>query len=159
MNSLTSNSKIIRATLISYIVLSGIWVLLAIGYIFLALSKPGKGLETGAILAGIVSLIWWIWLWGFKLTVSNEYIEYRDGFFRSSKVYLREIADVKNVSIEWNMFGRKIKIPRINVITHNKIIAMRINPKPFGHRELQEILKLLKRSHDHRQSRWLEESP
>ena len=127
MHTQNSNPKIIRATLSSYIVLSGVWVLLTIGYLFLSLGSPGKNLESGAIIAGGVSLMWWIWLWGFRITISDEYLEYRDGFFRSSKVKFKEIVDIKNVSIGWDILGRKIRIPRINIIllTGNKALRCR----------------------------------
>ena len=71
--------------------------------------------------------MWWIWLWGFRITISDEYLEYRDGFFRSSKVKFKEIVDIKNVSIGWDILGRKIRIPRINIIllTGNKALRCR----------------------------------
>ncbi len=141
MSQQMSNKTITyRATLSSYIALSGIWILLAVGYLFLSIRSPGKGLELGAILAGGVTLIWWIWLSGFKITVSDGCLRYRDGFFRYSKVFLKDVADVKSKNIEWGMFTRKVKIPRIVIFKQNGEVALLINPKPFGRINLQKIL-------------------
>jgi hypothetical protein len=136
----------IRAAPTSYLVLTGIWVLLAIGYLFLSIRSPGENLESGALIAGGVAILWWIWLRGFKITVSEGCLEYRDGFFRSSKIALSEIADVKTESVGWNLLGQKLRIPRITVITRNGEMPIRINPKPFGRLGLQRIMKELKKT-------------
>ncbi len=145
MGSQTSNrSTIIRAAWTSYLVLGGVWILLAIGYLLLGLCSPGKNFESGVLIAGGVATLWFTWLRGFKITISHGCVEYRDGFFRSSKAALNEIADIKNKSKEWNLLGQKIRIPRIMVITKNGEIAMWINPKPFSRLALQRVLKELK---------------
>lgn len=138
-----NRSMTIRATWTSYIVLGGVWILLAIGYLLLCLRSPGKNLEVGALIAGGVAILWLIWLRGFKITVSYGSIEYRDGFFRSSKVDLSEIANIKNESIGWNVLGQRFRIPRIIVTTKNGEVVMQINPKPFGRFALQRILEEL----------------
>ena len=135
----------IRAKWTSYLVLMGIWILLAIGYLFLSIRNPGRGLESGSLIAGGIAILWWIWLRGFKINISDGCLEYRDGFFRSSKISLREIVDIKTESIGWNLLGQKFRIPRLSVINSNREIAMRINPKPFGRHSLQRIIKELRK--------------
>jgi hypothetical protein len=142
----TSNRMItIRATWTTYLVLSGIWIILAIGYLFLALRAPGKSLELGALISAGVAILWVTWIRGFRITLSQGWIEYRDGFFRCTKVLLKEIADIQRENLEWKLLGRKLAIPRIAVITKDRAVAMRINSKPFGRIGLQRILKELKK--------------
>lgn len=136
----SNRSTTIRATYTSYCALSGVWILLAVGYLLLAFRTPGHNLESGALIAGGVAVIWVMWLRGFKITLSDGCVEYRDGFFRSSKVTLSDIADVKTDNIEWNVLGRRIGVPRLVVIRGNGEVAIRINPKPFARHALQRIL-------------------
>lgn len=136
---------IIRSTWTSYVALAGIWILLTIAYWLLSLRSPGHNLETGGFITGGVAILWIVWLRGFKITVSNGFIEYRDGFFRSSRLALTDIADIKTESAGWNMLSRKMVIPRIVMIARSGEEAIRINPKPFG-RDLQRILKEMKKT-------------
>jgi hypothetical protein len=142
----TSRSTTIRATCTSYFILSGVWILLAIGYFLLSIRSPGRNFESGALIAGGVGMLWCVWLRGFKITVSDQCVEYRDGFFRSSRVALSEIADIRNESTGWSVLGQKFGVPRIIVVTENKEKVIRINPKPFGRIGLQRVLKKLRRT-------------
>lgn len=145
MGSQTSNrSTTIRATWTSYIVLGGVWILLAIGYLLLGLRNPGKSLELGVLIAGALAILWFAWLRGFRITVSHDYLEYRDGFFRSSRVALNDIANIRNERTEWNLLGKKLSIPRITITAKNGESVIRINPKPFGSVKLQRVIKELK---------------
>jgi len=129
----------IRAAFSSYLVLSGVWVLLAIGYLLLSLRNPGGGLEKGAAISGGVALLWWCWLLSFKITVTKLFLEYRDGFFRTTKVALSDIAQLKDASIEWNVLNRKIRVPRLLVMAKSEDVAISINPKPFKRSDLKII--------------------
>lgn len=145
MASQTSNrSTTIRATWTSYIVLGGVWILLAIGYLLLGLRNPGKNLELGVLIAGGLAVLWFTWLRGFRITVSHGYLEYRDGFFRSSRVALNDITNIKNERMEWKLLGQKLAIPRVTITAKNGEMVIRINPKPFGSGELQRVMKELK---------------
>lgn len=129
----------IRAAFSSYLILSGVWALLAVGYLLLSLKNPAGGLEKGAVIAGGVTLLWWVWLWGFRITVTKASLEYRDGFFKSSKIALSEIIKIKDASIEWNIVGRRIKVPRILVMTRDNDVAISINSKPFKRSDLKKV--------------------
>lgn len=145
MGSETSDrSTTIRATWTSYIVLGGVWILLAIGYLLLGLRNPGRDLELGVLIAGGLAILWFAWLRGFRITVSQGHFEYRDGFFRSSRVALNDITNIKNERAEWNLLGQKLAIPRIAITAKNGEMVIRINPKPFGSVELQRVMKELK---------------
>lgn len=141
--SFINGPTIIRATSKSYFFLCGIWVILTIGYLFLCYRNPGKGLETGALIAGGVALLWLIWLRGFKVRVYNDCFEYRNGFFRSSRLHLSEILKIKDVWIEWKLLNRKIKILRIAIIAKSEGKTILINPKPFRRNDLSMICEIL----------------
>ena len=133
----------IRATLTSYIVLCGIWGILAAGYFLLSYRTPEESLELGAVIAGGVGLGWGIWLRGFRITVFNGILECRNGFYRSSSLHMNQIVKIKNEWIEWGVLGRRIRIPRIAVIARDGENSILINPKPFGRYELKRIREML----------------
>lgn len=140
MRSDLSEQKVtIRAAFSSYLVLSGVWVLLAVGYLLLGLRNPAAGSEKGAAIAGGVALLWWCWLLGFKITVTKELLEYRDGFFRSTKVALSDIVQIQNAGVEWSVLNRRFRVPRLLVIVKNEVVAMSINPKPFKRSDLKIV--------------------
>src|SRR5688500_582889 len=114
-----SETLTIRAAFSSYLILSGIWVLLVGGYVVLSLRNPDRGLGEPAAISGGIAVLWWCWLFGFKITVTKSVLEYRNGFFKSSKIALPEISRLKDAWIQVNVLGRRIKAPRLVVIPRN----------------------------------------
>jgi len=133
----------IRVAVSSYLALSGIWVIFFIWYLFLSWKNPSKGLEGGAAIAGSVTLMWWCWLFGFKITITKSLLEYRDGFFNTSKIPLSEIGQLKTATIEWNVLGRKIRVPRLIVISRVGNVRICINHKLFGMSQIQKIYQAI----------------
>jgi len=115
-HKISSDFVTVRAQFKSFFVLSAIWVMLAVANLYLYFVRHVPDSELVALLTGTIALLWWIWLRGFKLTISGEELEYRDGFFKSSRVSIKDIVDIKNKYIEWNFITRKMKIPRIFII-------------------------------------------
>jgi fatty acid desaturase len=114
MNSTHGTSVLqARAAVSAYIVLAGIWFLLAFSFLALFLSdhRPGTG---GAVFVPLgVGMLWVGWLRGFRLDVGQENLSYRDGLYRTTVVPLREIRDVKNTWIEWRVLTRALRVPRL----------------------------------------------
>lgn len=131
-----------RATVTSYFALCGIWVVLFLGYVLLSFSRPGRGLESGAVIAGSVAALTVAWLRGFKITISNRLFEYRDGLYRNSKIPVADITKVQSKWVEWARFPRGITVPRIVVSTKDRRTIL-INAKPFARRDIQKVLELL----------------
>ncbi len=129
----------IRAALSSYLALSGVWVLIALGYLVISVRNPAGGWLEGTIIAGTVALLWWIWLLGFKITLTESFLEYRNGFYQSSRIALTDIAQLKAAGVEWAVLGRKIIAPRLLIIENDQSVALMINPKPFKRIDLQRI--------------------
>lgn len=130
---------IYRATISSYLVLTGVWVALGIGYLILYLRNPRHDLASVSIGAWCIALLWCVWLRGFKITISDKSIQYRDGFFRSSSVDMNEIACISGEWVQWKLFGREVKILRIVVVSRSGESAIKINLKPFGRSALTAI--------------------
>ena len=133
-----------KAVFSSYIALGGIWAVLAIVCFILAIKNFSHGDLIPALICSLVTILWTLWLRGFKLTVTDEYLEYRDGLYRVSKVPLEDIAEMKHKWIQWKNFGRIVSIPRTAVITKDKKTAFLINDKPFGLNDLSMIRNMVK---------------
>lgn len=123
-------------------VLVGPWIAIALGYALLSMNKTHAGAEQGGFIAAIAAFMFSYWLLGFKITVTDLFVEYRSGLFRSSRIDLSSIREIKNVWLEFNICGRKIKMPRILIKTqsNNNII---INPKPFSIHDINNLIKII----------------
>jgi hypothetical protein len=140
MNSASSDNPItIRATFSSYIALSGVWVILALFWFLLSLKNPSTGCEKGVVICGGVTLLWWWWLLGFKITITSSFLEYRDGFYQSSKIALSDIKQIKDENVGWNVLSPRIIVPRLIIISRGETADIRINPKPFSRTDLKKV--------------------
>ena len=133
-----------KAVFSSYIALGGIPILTAILWLIGYIKRPSKDAIYASLLCIAIALLWGIWLRGFKLTVTDKYLEYRDGLYRVSRVPLEDIAEMKHKWLQWKNFGRIVSIPRTAVITKDKKTAFLINDKPFGLNDLAMIRNLVK---------------
>ena len=133
------NSITLRASVSGYIVLTTPWLLIAILNIIIFFRSTEEKLASEAIIVFSITLgiafLWCIWLSGFKITVNHEFITYRDGLFRLSKVSL--------LWIKKNILNQSIVAPRIAIITKSGDTSFQINIKPFSGRDLQLLLKEL----------------
>jgi len=128
-----------RAVLSGYIALCGIWFVLAAVFAWLAWRDPRSNVWEGAAISGGIGLLFAVWLRGFKITIADGWLEYRDGLFRSSRVML---ADIDEIHVEWIAVGHHgmgRKIPRIVVSARNGAVVFRVNPKPFAKEDLRKI--------------------
>ena len=136
----------INAVLSSYIALGGIPILVAILWLVGYIKRPSKDAIYAFIFCIVVALLWALWLRGFKLIVTDEYLEYRDGFYRSKRISLKDVAEMKHKWVQWKNLGRTLTIPRIEVITKDRKTAFLINDKPFGLDDLAIIRNLVKKA-------------
>jgi hypothetical protein len=123
----------------SYILLGGIWFILCILNIYLWITKPTAGTQVPAIITGVVGSLFCLWLYGFKMSLNEKFFEYRNGFFRTHRLYRKNITGLKNTYIK----SRGIEIPRptITSIDGDNII---LNLKPFD-RNVFKILDEIKK--------------
>lgn len=137
----TEESVTIRAKRPTYFLLGVIWLLLAISCFPLIYRNPGQGYELVVIIAGGFALTWWLWLLRIRLSVSGGYIEYREGIFKTSKLPLRRIADVRDENLDWEALDKE---PGIMILNKNGDISMLINPRPFRRKDLENLMAVLK---------------
>src|SRR5712671_5234427 len=133
-----------RAAISSYIALMGIWVVLGLVIEWLALNRPGRNDQLFATLCLFVSLLWFIWLRGFRLLLDRNRIEYRDGFYRSLSLSLDDITDVKNSWVAWSMLGTKLRAPRL-LLVYGPREYIAVNTKPFKRQDIQFIMQELRK--------------
>ena len=138
--------KEIRAVFSSYIALNVGSILTTIIGIFAYTKSPGADVIYLILICMTVALLWCIWLRGFKLTVTDKHLEYRDGFYRISRVNLEDVKEMKHKWVQWKNLGRTLSIPRIAVITKDRKTAFLINDKPFGVDDLAMIRNIVKES-------------
>jgi len=124
----------------SYLALSGIWFVLASVYIALALKEPGQGMAIGGIVALSVGVLCVFWLRGFRLRMTDDHLEYRDGLYRSISIPLREVTKAKQTWVGWTVLGRSLRIPRFVVVYGTQNDRVTINTKPFSRDDLQRLL-------------------
>jgi hypothetical protein len=139
--SASNTTVVIRASIAGYIALGAIWIILGGFFVYLAFTRPGGNIWCGAVTCFSVAVAFWVWLRGFKIILSDQWFEYRDGFFRTTGVPTPEIEEVK---VEWVSAGHHLagrKIPRLLVIARNGTLTIRVNPKPFSRRDLRKIFE------------------
>ena len=142
-SKIPDGSITIRATRPSYFLLGVIWTVVAVACVILGIKSPFQDYEVIMVITAGFAIVWWIWLLRIKLTVSERYLEYRDGIFKPSKIALRLIAEVKDENIEWD--ARVLnRIPRVNIMDKNGDIAMMINTTFFNRNDLERVLQTVK---------------
>jgi len=129
---------VIRAVPSSYVMLSGIWFLLAAGYTYLALEHPDRNLWQVVVGCLAPGLGFVAWLSGFRLGVIGDQLVYRDGFRRTRTV---PIADIGTLKFGWFDVGlvNRVKLPRLRVTRKSGGPAILMNAKVFGLQDLRKI--------------------
>ena len=91
-----------------------------------------------------MALLWTCWLYGFRIEISGGWLKYRDGFYRISKIHVKDIKDVENKWIEYSYLWRRMKVPRLLITALDGKASILINSKPFGRHDLNEIIRAIK---------------
>lgn len=128
---MNQNASEYRAVASSYIVLCGIWVLLALMYITLEVFRPGNGVWHGAVVAGGTGGMFALWLRGFRVRVSDLEVSYRNGLYRERRVPLGSIAQIEYRWLDWRVLTRLLRVPRFALLDDQGKTLLFINPKPF----------------------------
>jgi len=126
----------LKAGLSAYLVLIVPFAILSIGFLILQMVKPATDSWQGAVASCLACVVWLIWVAGFRITIADGEIEYRDGLHRCHKIQLREVSDIKSVWIQWPLLGPTFRVPRMVVGTRTVSNAIEINPKPFSRSSL-----------------------
>ena len=68
-----------RASISAYVVLCGIWVLLAVGYVFLSI-HTGRPQYVAIVISLVPAVLFGFWLWQFRLDFVSDGVVYRSLF-------------------------------------------------------------------------------
>jgi hypothetical protein len=139
---LARETQVMRPSFGSYLVFCGIWVSLAVAYGLLALSRPGVGFGGGAAIASGAATLSVAWMFGHRIRVSPENLEYRDGFYRTRSVLLRDIESIRHEWQRFELLGRQIGVPRLQVVARGEAKSLQINPKPFSRKDVNALSRL-----------------
>jgi hypothetical protein len=83
-------------------------------------------------------------LLAFKIKITTEYFEYRDGLWRVHRCHRSSITGVENVWVEFSRLGRVLRIPRLVIRCKNAPEdTILINSKPFSREALKQLREIL----------------
>ena len=82
---------IARASLAGYIVLSGIWFVLAASYVWLAIDRHCSSCWQAVIICAVVGTFFVVWLRGFRLQIDGDQLMYRNGLYRLHRGLISQI--------------------------------------------------------------------
>jgi hypothetical protein len=120
-----------RASFVGYVVLAGIWFVIGGFFAWLEFARQGSSAWQGSLVGFAVGILWAIWLRGFRLSIDNNVLTYRDGMYRTQSGSISRITAVRSAWVEWKRLPRKIRVPRL-VIEFDGARSITINPKPFA---------------------------
>ena len=135
----------LKASLGSYAVFCGVWIVLALGDAALTVLRPGTEAWKGALVTGIVATACLTWMSGHRVRVSSTQVEYRDGLFRSRTIPRKHVVGLTSTWAPLRVLGREIKVPRLTVVSSHGAESFQINPKPFSRRSLSALHEALGR--------------
>jgi hypothetical protein len=81
----SDNKQESRAVLSSYIVLGWPYILATMIWVLSYIKRPSTDAIYASLLCIAVSLLCGTWLRGFRLSITDGYLEYRDGFYRTTR--------------------------------------------------------------------------
>ena len=149
MDNMSESSPVqvtIRASIGSYMFFAGPWILVATT-IFDYLHRPRADAINAFLVCLVGALLQGAWLRGFKLTVTDELLEYRDGFYKVSKISLANLSEMKSKWVKTFAYPYyPHTVPRTAVITKDRKTAFLINFNPFGVKNYRMIRDLLEKA-------------
>lgn len=133
-----------RAAISAYFVLLGMFVVMALFYTIAMLIHPGKDIYIVVAILYTVCLIVYLWLRGFRILITTNHFEYRDGLYRTYSVPICDIVTLKDTWVEYKYLTRTVSMPRWVIIHGRQKEHIIINIKPFKLRDLQNMKRVLK---------------
>jgi hypothetical protein len=134
----------VRASRAGYIVFGAIYSPMFLAYIYGFLNGRAGNAASAILIPLALLLGTYAWLLGFKIRITPDQFEYRDGLWRWHTCPLDEVRDVKHTWVEFKNLGRTLKIPRMVVRRYDlpeKPIL--VNAKPFPREAIIRMKELL----------------
>lgn len=127
-----------KAVLTSYLVLAGIYFLMAFFYLFISINDKSLNYLGASIICFFTGFGFSIWLNGFQIQIFISYVIFRDGFYKETKIALDQIHEIKHCWIDVMYLYRVIKMPRMMIKYGNKK-SFAINSKPFSREAIRTL--------------------
>ncbi|MCS7091723.1 MAG: hypothetical protein NZM03_13530 [Limisphaera sp.] len=133
-----------RASGAGYIVFGLLYSPIIAIFLFILFSGKLRGQEYVAFLPWLLLISTYVWLLGFRITITDTTFEYRDGFWRSRSCRRDQISSAKLCWLQFDTFGRTVKLPRLVIKCRENIHAkIVINPKPFSREAMKRVREIL----------------
>lgn len=145
MNKKKSNN-IFVASIAGYVIFVIPNILLSFFFGWYYFFEPQCNGDTGEIFIFVLSagFLSFLWLKGFRLTLTDSFLEYRDGFYKISHINLKDILSINDQYVTVKCFLGDYQAPRLVIISKDKKIKIMINEKPFGIDAVQKLWTLEK---------------
>lgn len=145
MDSKSDDAVVIRVAYKKYCIV-GFWVLLAVAFYLISLRSvpvdtnikiPRIRFEFLALFAVAFAVSWLFWVRSLKITVSDGYMGYRNGFFKF-RAPLNSIAFIEDEYIPIGEIIRTGRLPKLNVSMKSGN-GVEIKTEPFRREDLFKI--------------------
>lgn len=161
MEAKSDDSVIVRAAYRKYYIV-GFWVILAIVLYIISLRPvpiepnikiPRIHYDVLAFFALVLALSWLFWLRSLKITVSDRYMEYRNGFYHF-KASLKTIENVQDEYVPMGEILRQGRLPKF-IVKLKGGNGLSFKTDPFRREDLFKMFLALKKAgawkrHDYR---------
>jgi hypothetical protein len=132
----------VRACLSSYIALCGAWALLAIFCASVEIFRSDGRLIPPLLISVSIGTGLILYLRGFKISVANGVLEYRDGLYRRHRLPLDQVQSVKWGNMSWHFLTEAVRVPGLIVRDRSgKQFLMLV--KPFRRRDVNAVREAL----------------
>ena len=154
MDSKSDDPVVIRAALKKYYIV-GVWVLLAIVFYLISfrprsinvdpnIRMPKIRFDVLAIFFTVLAFSWMFWLRSLKITVSDKFFEYRNGFYKF-KTPLDRIDNVKDEYVPISVVIQQGRLPKF-FVTLKSGNGLAFKTQPFRRDDLARMFLALKKA-------------
>jgi hypothetical protein len=131
-----------RASRSSFLVFGGLFLPHCVLFLLLLAKGKLRGQEYTVLLPWCLLVGACAWLLGFKISITPDRIDYRDGLWRWHSCPRDVVEDASVRWVEYRWVGRRLSIPRLVINCgkgeKHKLV---INPKPFSRQAIKCVLE------------------
>lgn len=133
-----------RASRAGYIVFGIIYFPMFLAYIYGFFNGRSGNAKSSILIPFALLLGTYTWLLGFRIRITSDRFEYRDGLWQWHRCPLNEISGVKHAWVEFKNLGRTLKMPRMVVSRYDRPeTPILINLKPFSREAIIRVSELI----------------
>lgn len=134
------NSLEIKAEFKTYAVLSGLFWILALFYLYLTFFRGFKmDCMFVSLFCLVVAALWCLWVSGFRITLRDNMLLYRNGFYKTVGVKVEDVQSIKSKWITWTVGFREVSVLRF-VIKRYSGEDIIVNQQVFNMHEFLDLI-------------------